>query len=69
MKTHPMAIYAAVFSNFIGYTGAGFGSGYWLWKKFGASVWVLVFLTVAGFTIACWRIIVYQREMETKDDA
>lgn len=67
MKTHPLAIYAAVFSNFIGYTGAGFGLGYWLWKRYAVSVWVLVILTLAGFAVACWRIITYQRELETKE--
>lgn len=68
MKMHPLAVYGVVLSSFLGYTGAGFGLGYWLWKSVGVSWWVMLATTMMGLAFACWSIIRLQQKQEKESD-
>jgi F0F1-type ATP synthase assembly protein I len=51
-----LGIFAVILGDLIGCTGAGVGIGYWAWKKWSAPWWVLLLTTMAGLTLAMWRL-------------
>jgi hypothetical protein len=53
------ALFGLIVSDLLGYTGAGIAIGWWLWKKQGFPIWVLVLTSSVGLTGAMLRI--YQR--------
>ena len=51
-----MAVYSAVLADLLGFTGAGIGLGYLAWAKFGFPWWFLLLMSLAGFTLAMYRL-------------
>ena len=42
--------------DLLGYSGAGIGIGYLLWKKLGMPWWVLLLTSMAGLSLAMYRL-------------
>ncbi len=63
-----LGLFGAILGDLIGFTGAGVGIGYWAWKKWGAPWWVPLLSSMAGLTVAMWRLyrmsIITQKEDE-----
>jgi hypothetical protein len=51
-----MALYSAVVADLLGYTGAGIALGYLAWAKLGLPWWVLLLSSLAGFSLAMYRL-------------
>ena len=51
-----LGLLSVITVDLLGYTGAGIGIGYWLWKKAGFPWWVLLLFTMAGLTLAFYRL-------------
>jgi F0F1-type ATP synthase assembly protein I len=54
-----LGLFSVIIADLVGYTGAGVGIGYLAWKKLGAPSWVLVVTSLAGLSLAMFRL--YQR--------
>ena len=49
-------LFSVIVMDLVGYTGAGIGLGYYLWKKQGAPWWVLLVFSMAGLSLAMYRL-------------
>jgi hypothetical protein len=57
-------LFAVIVGDLMGYTGAGIGLGYLAWNKLGAPWWVLLITTLAGLSLAFYRVYqISQREL------
>ena len=50
------ALFGLIVGDLLGYTGAGIGLGWWLWKKLGVPWWIFLVTTGAGLYLAMTRI-------------
>lgn len=53
-----LGYFSIILGDIVGYTGAGIGIGYLAWKKWNAPWWVLLLTSMAGLTLAFYRIYV-----------
>jgi hypothetical protein len=58
------ALFGLIVGELLGYTGAGIGLGWWLWKKQGFPVWVLLLTSVAGLILAMMQVARLSRKSE-----
>jgi hypothetical protein len=49
-------LFGIIVADLLGYTGAGIGIGWWLWKKVGAPWWVMLLTTSAGLVLAMRKL-------------
>lgn len=65
---HPyrsFGLFSIIVADLAGYTGAGIGLGYLLWKKLGWPWWVIIITTNAGLALAMFRI--YKLSLQVGD--
>jgi len=61
-----LGLLSVVTADLVGYTGAGAGLGYLLWKKAGLTIWALVVCSLLGLALAFYRI--YQVSKKEMND-
>ena len=49
-------LFGVIIVDLVGYTGAGIAMGYLAWKKLNAPWWVLLLTSLAGLTLAMYRL-------------
>jgi hypothetical protein len=59
-----LGLFTVIIGDLMGYTGAGIGIGYFAWTKWGAPWWVLPLTSIAGLSLAFYRVYqIAQREL------
>lgn len=51
-----LGLLTIIVGDLMGFTGAGIGIGYLAWTKWGAPWWVLLVTSLAGLSIAFYRL-------------
>jgi F0F1-type ATP synthase assembly protein I len=51
-----LALVSIIAAELLGYTGAGIGIGYWLWKKAGFPWWTILIFSSAGLVLAFYQL-------------
>ena len=59
-------VFGLIVTQFLGYSGAGMGLGYVLWKRIGLPWWTMALFGFAGLALAVYRIVLYQKRLGTK---
>ena len=58
-----LGLFSVIVADLVGYTGAGVGLGYLVYKKWNAPWWVLLIFSVAGLIVAMYQLyLVSKRE-------
>ncbi len=56
MDWKKLGLFTAILTEFIAYSGAGFGLGYLVWAKWGAPWWVLGIFSLSGLSLGIYKI-------------
>lgn len=51
-----LGLLSVIVVDLVGYTGAGIGLGYLMWKKLGMPWWVLLLTSLAGLGLAMYHL-------------
>lgn len=60
-----LGYFSLIVGDLVGFTGAGIGIGYYAWTRWNAPWWVLLLTSLAGLSLAMYRLYkMTQRDME-----
>ncbi len=54
-----LGLFGLIIADFVGFTSAGMGLGYWLNQKFQISLWISILLGFLGLALAIYRLTRY----------
>lgn len=56
-----LGLFSLIVSDLLISTLVGVGLGYWAWKKLGAPWWILLLASLAGLSVAFYRLYLFSK--------
>jgi hypothetical protein len=51
-----LGYFSIIVGDLVGFSGAGVGLGYWLWKEHQMPWWIVLICSIAGLSISMYRL-------------